>query len=179
MKHTRILFATGFLLLGLQAWAQPEKGSMMIGGTAGFNSYSQNDNTSTTFNFSPQVGFFITDRFEVGAIVALFFFGDDGDNFNILGIGPFLRYYVNGSGDARFFGQGQIQYSSTDLGANFDSQSNFGFGAGFGIDYFLNNNVALEAIMGFSSNKDEGADESQTQIGLNIGVAAFIGGGDD
>jgi len=37
--------------------------------------------------------------------------------------------------------------------------------------------VALEALLNFNSNKDQDDDMSETNIGLNIGVSAFIGGG--
>jgi hypothetical protein len=175
MKHFKtLLLLTGMLCIGLTAWAQPSKGSAMIGGNAGFNSYSYGDFSSSYIYLGPRVGYFFTDMFEAGAAVDLNFYGGD-DEGSYLGIGPFVRYYINSSGDVRFFAEAGIEFASIDFGGNTDSFSNFGFNIGAGGDYFLSPNVALEAALMFNSNKDEDDDESATNIGINIGVAAFIG----
>lgn len=176
MKHKTLAMLAGLLLCAGAAFAQPVQGSVLIGGTAGFNSTSFDEDNFTTVHLNPVLGFFITDQLAVGASATLTFFGGDADG-STFGIGPFIRYYFNNSGDARFFGQAGIEYTSTDPGEPFDSFSTFGFNVGAGVDWFLNPNVALEAVLAFGSAKEEDADESVTNIGLNIGVAAFIGGG--
>ena len=173
MKHKTLALLAGFLLISGLAFAQPVQGSVLLGGTAGFNSSSFGDANTTTIHFQPLFGYFIADQFAIGASANATFFGGDADGSSF-GIGPFVRYYFNNSGNARFFGQAGISYNSTDPGDNFDSFSSFGFGVAAGVDLFLNSNVALEASLGFSSSKLEDADESTTNIGLNIGVAAFL-----
>lgn len=46
------------------------------------------------------------------------------------------RYYFNGDGSTRFFGQGGLTWQNVNPGGDFDSQSAFGFGLGVGLDYF-------------------------------------------
>jgi len=161
------------MLIGLQAWAQPEKGSVMIAGSAGFNAYSHGDYSSSTIWLAPQVGYFVTDNIEVGALVDLTFYGGDADG-SYIEFGPFGRYYFNNSGPARFFGEVGVDIISEDPGGNADSYSNFGFNIAAGVDYFLNDWVALEGALRFNSNKYSDEDESRTNFGLRIGVATFI-----
>jgi outer membrane protein len=176
MKVSIYAILVSCLLLSQAAFAQPEKGSIMLGGTAGFNAYSYGDYSSSYVYLIPQVGYFFTDRLAVGALLNLEFFGGDNDG-SWIGIGPYARYYFNESGPARFFGQAGIEFYNIDFGGNSDSFTNLGFNVGAGVDYFLNESVALEAMLNFNSNKDSDDDESSTNFGLNIGVAAGIGGG--
>jgi outer membrane protein len=174
MKHKTFALLVSLFFCAGAVFSQPVQGSVLIGGTAGFNSSSFDETNFSTIHLNPLLGFFLTDQLAVGVSVNLTAFGGDSDG-STFGIGPFVRYYFNNSGEARFFGQAGISYVSTDPGEPLDSFSSFGFGVGAGADWFLNPNVALEAILGFSSSKAEDADESTTTIGLNIGVAAFIG----
>jgi hypothetical protein len=116
----------------------------------------------------------VTDRVAVGGQLTMNFFGGDAEGSTI-GIGPAVRYYFNGSGATRFFGQGNFNWQTVDFGE--ESESGVGFGLGAGLDYFLNQYVALEAFLGYNSFKFSDADDSVNTFGLNIGVAAFIGGG--
>jgi hypothetical protein len=174
MKHLKTLLLMGLMGLCVQAWAQPSQGSWLIGGTAGFNSSKVGEFNATIINFSPLAGYFFADQVAAGAQLSVNAFGGDLDGTSF-GIGPFVRFYFNNSGDARFFGQGSIAFSSIDPGDNADSYTNFGWQVGPGMDFFLNQNVALEVFLGFGQDKNEDAEESTTNIGLNIGVAAFIG----
>ena len=176
MKISMYMFLLSCLLFSQSAFAQPSQGSIMIGGSAGFNSRSYDGDTYTYIYLLPEVGYFVTDQIAVGALLNLEFFGGDGDG-SWIGIGPFGRYYFNNSGPARFFGQAGIEFYNIDFGGNSDSFTNFGFNIGAGVDYFLNESVALEALLNFNSNKDQDDDESEKNIGLNIGVSVFIGGG--
>ena len=176
MKVSMYLILLSALLCSQSALAQPSQGSVMIGGNAGFNSRSYNNNTYTYLYLIPQVGYFFTDQFAAGALINLEFFGGDSDG-SWIGIGPYGRYYFNNSGPVRAFGQAGIEFYNIDFGGNSDSFTNFGFNIGAGADYFLNESVALEALLNFNSNKDSEDDDSEINIGLNIGVAVFIGGG--
>ena len=165
----------GCLFFALQVWAQPGQGSVMIAGSAGFNSESYNDNTYSEVWFAPQVGYFITDNIEVGALLDFTFYGGDWSG-NYVEFGPFGRYYFNNAGPARFFGEVGIDIISSKDNKDAESDSNFGFNVAAGVDYFLNDWVALEGALKFNSNKWDYQDESHTNFGLRIGVAAFFGG---
>lgn len=174
MKRFTFLLMAGCLCFSLPAFAQPVKGSMLISGGAGFNSYKYGDYSSSIIFLSPSVGYFVTDRLAAGAALDLTFYGGDDDG-SYISIGPFARYYFNGEGPARFFGQAGFQFANIDFGDNSDSFTNLGFHVGAGVNYFLNEFVALEGMLRFSSDKDKDDDQSATNIGLLIGVAAFIG----
>jgi outer membrane protein len=176
MKQMRMLLVLAGLFSAFYGWAQPSQGWWMVAGSAGFNSYSFGDYTASVIYVDPRAGYFVTDQIEVGAEIQIELYGGD-DEGNSLGVGPFARYYFNKSGPARFFGHVGVNISSFKFDKDEDAISNFGFDLGAGVDYFLNEHVALEAMLAFNSNKDNDDDESATNIGLNIGVAAFIGGG--
>jgi outer membrane protein len=174
MKSNQILFAICLALAAAVAQAQPVKSSILIGGTAGFTSTSAGDGDVTVIDFSPLIGYFVTDQVAVGGQITMNFLGGDAEGSTI-GIGPAVRYYFNNSGKTRFFGQGNFNWQTVDLGD--ESESGVGFGLGAGLDYFFNQHVALEAILGYNNFKFSDADDSINTFGLNIGVAAFIGGG--
>ncbi|GAB4491575.1 MAG: hypothetical protein OHK0019_11990 [Saprospiraceae bacterium] len=117
----------------------------------------------------------MSDRFAIGGQVAVKILTGDAD-YSAFGIGPLARYYFNGSGSTRFFGEGAITWESVDFGIG-DSQSAFGFGLGVALDYFINPHVALEAVLGYNYRNFEDVDDGSNTIGLTIGIAAFIGGG--
>lgn len=176
MKNNLVFLAICFTFAVVAAQAQPTQGSILIGGTAGFTSTSAGDGDVTQVNFSPLIGYFVTDRVAVGGQLTMNFLGGDADGSTI-GIGPAVRYYFNGSGPIRFFGQGNFNWQTVDIGEDFDSESGVGFGLGAGLDYFFNEHVALEAILGYNNFKFSDSDDSINTFGLSIGVAAFIGGG--
>jgi len=175
MKINRLLLLACFLLAGFQAWAQPHKGSILIGGTAGFSVTNYpGDFNASVISVTPLAGFFITDKLAVGGGINLTFLGGDADGSTI-GLSPMARYYFNGDGSTRFFGQGGLTWQNVNPGGDFDSQSAFGFGLGVGLDYFFNERVALEAILGYNNLKGEDDDGSTGTFGISLGVAAFIG----
>lgn len=182
MKKSTLSLIALFCMLSASLMAQTQKGSVMIGGTAGFSSSKTGDYTETDINLSPMAGFFIMDQLAIGGgvnfgVSSLKF---DGETSSVTSVGvqPMVRYYFNGSGKARFFGQANFQYASVKFEEE-DAQSGIGFGAGVGIDFFLNDHVAIEGLLGYNSFKVKDADDATGTFGLQIGVAAFIGGGSD
>lgn len=176
MKASRLLLVACLSFAAAVAQAQPVKGSVLLGGNVGFSSVSVGDLGYTSFILSPVAGFFVTDRLAVGGEVSVQVLGGDAEGSTI-GASPLVRYYFNGNGSARFFGQGNFNWQSQDFGEGFDAQTGIGFGLGAGLDYFFNEHVALEVFLGYDNLKYEDADDAISTIGLSIGVAAFIGGG--
>ncbi len=162
------------MLAGFQAWAQPHKGSILIGGNAGFTTTSSGNFNYSVITLSPLAGFFVSDRLAVGGSINMTFFGGDADGSSV-GLSPLVRYYFNGNGSTRFFGQGKLTWQNVNPGGDFDSQSAFGFGLGVGLDYFFNEHVALEAMLGYDNIKGENDDNATGTFGVTVGVAAFIG----
>jgi opacity protein-like surface antigen len=183
MKNVMLLLLGVFMVIGAQLNAQTEQGRVLIGGTAGFESTStpagEEKVTTTELNLSPYIGYFVIDRLAIGADINFELFGAEGEDNDAtrFAIGPFVRYYFFTNESIGVFGQAGINYETLTVGEG-DGVSEFGFGAGVGADFFLNDNVAIEAIVRFQSSKIEDADDSTTRFGLGVGVATFIGGGE-
>lgn len=156
--------------------AQIQKGTVLLGGTVGFNNVSEEGEGLTSVNVSPNAGFFLSDRFAVGTSLDFVLVASDGESSTSFGLAPFARYYFNDSGKSRFFGQAKVgfQTGETDF---FEESTALIFGVGIGADFFLNDNVAIEAILGYQRLQYPEYEVGLNNIGLNFGVAAFIGGG--
>jgi outer membrane protein len=181
MKTVHILSIVALVVaFACAAQSQTEQGRWLIGGNAGFNNRSVDGNGITTFTLSPNVGYFVIDNLAVGGQLLLEETQSAKGGFNdktSFGFTPFVRYYFADAGPARFFGQGRIGFG-TEKFANIDAESYFTFGLGAGVDFFLNDNVALEAFLGYDNQKFQYLDDPYNNFGLNIGVQAFIGGGE-
>jgi len=132
MKKTICLLAGGFLLAASSVSAQFKKGDRMVGasvasvvvnsGTADISVAQIGSNTSkiTGFNVSinPNMGWFISDNTSVGATLNInpssnkttyeqngsTYQSDKNNNFNI-GLGGFVRHYLNHNSNLAPFGQ--------------------------------------------------------------------------
>ena len=115
MKKAVLLPAVAALLTATSAYAQPQKGTYIVGASlAGANGYIN----STHSNYgqviiNPRVGYFITDRLALGTSLSLA--GAFGSGYTSLhtGLSPFARYYFFPKDGARqkklyFFGEGNI-----------------------------------------------------------------------
>jgi hypothetical protein len=155
--------------------AQTEQGSIMIGGTAGFMSSKVGDaDAIIAVDVAPMIGFFVIDKLAVGGNLEFAYLKD---GFTSFGIQPMVRYYFIGTGNVRPFGQGQFEWSTFKLEGLDQSQNGLGFGAGIGADFFLNSNVAIEALFGYDSFKFKDAEDPTGTFGIQIGIAAFLSGG--
>jgi hypothetical protein len=188
MKKTIFTFFVVFL--SMTAFAQFERGTMLVGGNFGlefstsktkFDGQTETDGKSTSFSFDPQFGYFVIDNLAVGGAlgVSLSTFKPDGSDGKYsstsLTISPFARYYF----DPGIFVQASVglgtMKSKNDFGGDVDENkyaiSALSLGAGYAI--FLNDNVALEPMIGFQSitqkNKTSGEPEFK-----NIDSGLFV-----
>jgi len=174
MKHLFTLLI--LIAFSIHLSAQIQKGTVLLGGTVGFNRISEDGEGITYANFSPTAGFFLTDRFALGSSLDFVLVASDGESSASFGLTPFARYYLNESGKSRFFGQGKIGFQTGDTDF-FEESTAWVFGLGIGADFFLNDNVAIEAIFGYQRLQYPEYEVGLNNIGLNFGIAAFIGGG--
>lgn len=159
--------------------AQIHKGSVLLGGTVGFNNVGSDGSSVTTVSLAPKAAFFLSNHFALGGEIDLSLVAANGANATTLDLGPFARYYFNGSGNARFFGQASVGFESSKVG-DFGALNSLSLGVGLGVDFFLNNNVAIEGFLGYQHYQYLETDlpidtDGFNVIGLNFGVAAFIG----
>ena len=139
-----------FIVMSCAASAQTEMGNWLVGGNIELNT-SEND---TRFAISPSAGYFFAKNFAVGGIFEFSSSKVVEDKITIFGIGPFTRLYF-GAKDVRPFLHGQYSYISTKYKDLLESDTYNGgnfFLAG-GLAAFINENVALEGLAGYSRSK--------------------------
>lgn len=165
-----------FIVVAANLSAQIQKGVVLFGGTMGFNSTGSDGAHITSINVSPSAGFFISDRFAIGSSLDFVLVSSDGESSTSFGLVPFARYYFNDSGTSRFFGQAKIgiQTGDTDF---FAESTAWTFGIGVGADFFINDYVAIEGLLGYQRLQYPEYEAGFNNFGLNFGVAAFIGRG--
>jgi hypothetical protein len=142
----KILVTTIAFCFFLITHAQTEKSDWLVGGGLQFNTSQSN----SEFVFNPNVGWFVANNFAIGA--QFFLSHSKLGNFKTTsyGAGPFARYYflkknvrpfVLVSGDAE---TGKIKFSSGST-----TENAFNYFLGGGTAFFINQNVALEGIIGY------------------------------
>ena len=139
-----------FLFLGFAASAQTEKGSWLVGGNLGLNTSKNN----TNIDFSPKAGYFFLHNFAAGAAIDLGYSKVVDIKTTTFGIGPFARYYF-GTMNIRPFGDAEFSVNSqkqkTPSTSNTYNSTSFFLGAG--LAGFINRNVAIEGLAGYSHTR--------------------------
>jgi len=167
-----ILFVFGVCVFALGAYAQQSK---WIGGGFSYSSTDDGgDKTTSSFGFSPEIGFVLNDKWAIGGGL---YFGTANDTPNTIsetntskfGIIPFARYYVAQTGKFTFFAQAELPYQTnkvetkTTVGGgtvttNVEYKS-IGLNVSPGVSYDLNDRFALElkmpSILSYYSNSGD------------------------
>ena len=168
------------------------QGNVILEGNIGFN--STNDKNAEVkaneFEFSPKVGYFLTDKIAVGLKLRLatekeedYTSGAESiDKTNAFGIGVFGRYYFLELGKRfKTYAEVGLGYgtsrSETEVGGTTTKApkvNTLGLNAGIGANYFLTEriaiNVGLVDVINFGSEKvDVSGAKAKTNFGLNAG----------
>ena len=157
----------GFLCFAQAASAQAvNQGAWMVGGSAGFSSlkFKDADESTTFFNLSPNLGYFIADDLAIGLGVDLSSVSPaGGDSQTDFGLGPFVRFYF---ADAIFaqaglnLGLGDNEFTEIDLRV--------------GYSWFVDNSVAIEPALFYQIHGVDGDVLDYNVFGLAIGIQAFV-----
>jgi opacity protein-like surface antigen len=153
--------------------AQTEKGDWLIGGLLELNTAKNN----STFEFSPNAGYFFIDNLAIGAKL-IFSYDKLGDlKVNSFGVGPFVRYYFGETNIKPFFAGDfdfQNQKITTSLGSNTENAFNYFLGGGAA--FFINENVAVDVILGYRHTKVK-EEEGNGGLNLRVGFQVYINHG--
>jgi outer membrane protein len=196
MKKTIFTLLVVFGSFG--AFAQFEQGTMLVGGDFGLEFTTQkakgNGQTSTLgksseFSFNPDFGYFVIDNLAVGANLGLSLtsYKSDGSAYkyttNSLTVGPFVRYYF----PVKIFLQGNLgigtMKSKDDNNGDIDENKYSVFGTSLGAGYalMLNDNVAIEPLIGYQSisqkDKSTGAPDGKyvdSGIFVRVGFQIYL-----
>jgi hypothetical protein len=199
MKKLISLFTALFIFC--HSYSQTEKGKKMLGAVIDLSNSSknnfeplteiENNDDETSFQINPRLGFFIKDKFEIGA--SLNFEMDNStyetinhldrdlnytneNNITTYGLGAFARSYVSISEKFSFIVTGSVMYDYTerksnltgpliDAGESVDKINSINIIITPGINYFLNTRWGLEASFGnlyYTYFKSKGDDNDAT-----------------
>jgi outer membrane protein W len=178
------------------AYAQYNQGRMLVGGSLGFSTETektkfdgntQTDGKWTNFSLEPQFGYFIIDNLAVGASLDLGLSkwkddadSDDDKTYTSIEIQPTVRYYL----PQNIFFQGQVGFGTAKSkfgSGNVDEYkyNTLSWALAAGYAYFLNDNVAIEPMVGYGSvrEKDKDSDVKYIDNGifLRVGLQVYLG----
>jgi len=191
----KALLTLVILFLTITAFAQFNQGRMMIGGAISIQSYkekSKSGSTTTTwgntteFSVTPQFGYFVIDNLAVGAGLNNSFWvykadgSDEKATSSSFQFQPFVRYYL----PQKIFFQGAFGVGAGKDVEYDDDETKYGLSswtlaAGYAI--LLNNNVAIEPMLGYGSSvtkyKDADPEYKTIDSGLfiQVGIQVYIG----
>lgn len=158
--------------------AQTAKGSWLISGSGSFQQLNYGDRKSTSLQFYPKGGLFITDNLAIGLMPSFDIdINKDNDpnstNLNTynLSIGPFIRYYLPVSSKVKLFAEGYFTYGRMFYKPSFTNNDHnlYQWRLAPGISFFLSNTVSIDASLGFGqSGQVEKGDNTKTEFSTNI-----------
>ena len=169
MKHV-LIFTFFTALMSFSAFAQTEQSAKFIGGTfqISITSNEVSDNTTSSFVFNPQFGYFLKDQWAVGSGLGLSV-NSNGDTDVFFSISPFTRYYfpvVEGT----FFIFGEAGFT---VGFG-DEYSSFGLSAEPGFAFFPSERWAVELgfnLLSFGFTNPEGSNNNGSNF--SFGSSTF------
>jgi hypothetical protein len=185
----QIIFLSFLICLASNVIAQTEKGNYLIGGSASFQASKNGDTNSKSLSLSPNISYFLANRFAVGIITPLSISDNTAPSSSLssksYSIGPTVRYYFPISEQWAIFPQLDYTYQWTELRID---QFNLGpgdlkstatvFRINMGITYFITRNVGLESILYYqNTNADPSAGGSLTSgtaYGLRFGLQIYL-----
>ena len=166
-----LLVSALFLAISFSASAQTEKDDWMVGGNFTVNTTDNN----TTIELRPSAGFFVLRNFAVGGNFLLSFSKTGQYKETRFGVGPFARLYFTDNvfrpflhGDFTFNTMSTRQPNASKYNTHGTS-----FLLGVGGAYFINENVALEAVTGYANTKTKGTDASGG-FALRVGFQVYL-----
>ncbi|MEN9444498.1 MAG: hypothetical protein RIS47_1388 [Bacteroidota bacterium] len=183
MKKLISILAIVALVLSVgTAMSQTTQGNYLVGGASAL-SFSSNkvtpeydgekgdDSKSSSFDFSPQVGYFVMDNLAVGLDLAYSSTTDKGDvdvTSTTTVVGVFGRYYLAGE-KFRPFAQAELGYAANSI--KMDETYKFSglvYSAEVGAAYFLTESISLDLSLAYSAGSLTNSDDSKYKTKMSI-----------
>lgn len=172
----KLLVAASIAVFGLSN-AQIQKDNWMVGAQVANIKFTNGFN----MNLTPKLGYFIQDRWAVGAQVGLDIYSpeDTGDTQTTWSIAPFTRYYFTNAEvnsmlrNGAFFGEGSLGFGGDNSSAG-DSTNGVDFGIGAGYAYFITPNVGLEGMLKYQGLLGGGNNNATGNLYLGVGFQIYL-----
>ncbi len=207
-----LLLILPLLLLSFSGFAQLQKGNKILGGTLNYSTSNTTPtdliglpaqtNKSNSFNISPLMGVFVTDRTVIGLKLDSYSYSSEStitgqefrNEFNRFGFGPFVRRYFPVKEWVAFYGQADLGYSFGKTKQSYSSfpnqnsersTSDFNLSAALGLAFFPTNWMSVDLSMNplsfsHSVNKNEVGssypDQNTNSFNLNLSSQSFYVG---
>jgi hypothetical protein len=184
MKKNVLVLLVCIALFGLTTSAQIQKGYYLIGGNLATTSVGFSDGTPFQLNLTPKVAWFQSNNFAVGGFVDLGVATAKGQGTTFTyGVGPLARYYF-GTADvattttsarrsSRVFLEGTVGISGVNVSGG-SSTNGLGIGIGPGVAFFVNENIALEALLKYNKAFGFGNDGGSSILQLGLGFQLYL-----
>jgi outer membrane protein len=152
------------------------QGDLFVSGAVTFGSDKTGDFKTNSFEFAPQIGYFLTENIAIGGKIgyssekAEDAFGDTEDMAGFT-VGAFGRYYFTPANQFSLFAQLGLDYSNMEDKLGDFKTSQIDAGLGLGMNYFVSSNFSIEAgvaVLGYSTN-DNGGDGADATNSFNFG----------
>ncbi|MCZ2299421.1 MAG: hypothetical protein LC134_08095 [Chitinophagales bacterium] len=166
-------------IYSLTASGQITKGNWMVGGNARFGKQQQqlsgNDISSLMIQVSPNLGYFLADKFAVGLKPSFGYtrinnYGNYISKSTTFSIGPLVRYYfLPVDNRLNILAESSYQYLSDFKGY---SQNTFIFSAGPVI--YFNSSVGIEFTLNYESIRASGSTTSTKTLFLGVGFQIHL-----
>jgi len=188
----KVIFGFALLTCSVIANAQTEgysKNSTFLTGSVGISSKNDKDELtkSSSFNFTPTVGHFLSDNVAVGVGLGI---GSDKvtvdgtteSEKSTFNVGAFGRYYFSPKSKFSMFGHLGVNYNSSTEKIPTPEVKTTGMDVFVapGFNYFISNKLALEAVigrLGYSTSKtDESGAKGSTNFGLDLNLSSIAFG---
>ncbi|MFT3902965.1 MAG: OmpW family outer membrane protein [Niabella sp.] len=191
MKKITLLFA--ILTVGtFAATAQTEKGRFVVSGQSNLNFSSVSSKVyydkkkvgdygkTTSFNFTPGVGYFVIDNLSVGLDVGLNFSrfkaeGEDADKSETVSLIPSATYYFPLEGQVKPYVNAGAGYAFNSNGSSDkEKASGVAYGGSAGIAVFLKSNLSIDLGVGYTGTRLKNKYDEKIEVRAG-GVAAVAG----
>lgn len=172
----KLLLAGAIAIFGFSN-AQIQEGNWMVGGQITNIKFTNGFNMSLT----PKLGYFIKDRWALGAQVGLDIASPEGtsDTQTTWSIAPFTRYYFSDAevdtllNNGAFFAEASAGFGGDNSGSG-NSTNGLDLGIGAGYAYFLTPNVGLEGLLKFQGLVGGGNDNVNGNLYLGVGFQIYL-----
>ena len=181
-KYVFMILALFILTTNANAESPTDKGVYSLSGSISYSHINSDiDYNISTFTMNPELVYFVYPNIALGASIlySKSSMGDwDGEAY---GVGPVARYYFSNKETIYPFASLEYLYikSETTNGPFSTEQERNDLALGFGIDFFISKNVALEPIIKYifreyGSDTPVMPDRDEEELLIGIGINVFI-----
>lgn len=173
----KLFIAAAAALFSINATAQLQQGNWMVGAEVANVKFTNGFSMSLT----PKLGYFVQDRWVVGAQVGLDVQSPEGtsDTQTDWSIAPFTRYYFasnevdNLLNNGAFFAEGSAGFGGNNSSAG-NSTNGVELGIGAGYSYFITPTVGLEGLLKYKGLVGGGNTNAQGNLYLGVGFQIYL-----